>query len=323
LDADLDGGADILLAPASPAEAPGYFHNNHDGPETTFADLTEIAGVRVDSAYAITAISAVDIAGASDTPDGDEDLYIGRASSSNAFFYQNAQGGTDAPTNKWLKVKLDPDNRPHNGSAIGVTVKAQTTLAGSVELIQTQIVDGGRGVGGQGAAELTFGLSNTTDSVDLTITWPDGYTQTESVANANLNQTLVVVDEHPAGLLPSTISAYAVLQPQLKADWVFEWQTNYLCDPSLDRVEIDRGSKAPPSCNYDGTILYANSTSQNIVAEVVAIPNGRYLHRLTWRNRDCQGGCSYKIRVSSSVGTGAGMRQTSTDQPFSTPYCAN
>ncbi|RKZ11728.1 hypothetical protein DRQ53_15665, partial [bacterium] len=124
LDADLDGGADILLAPASPAEAPGYFHNNHDGPETTFADLTEIAGVRVDSAYAITAISAVDIAGASDTPDGDEDLYIGRASSSNAFFYQNAQGGTDAPTNKWLKVKLDPDNRPHNGSAIGVTVKA-------------------------------------------------------------------------------------------------------------------------------------------------------------------------------------------------------
>ncbi|RKZ12606.1 hypothetical protein DRQ53_14565, partial [bacterium] len=194
LDGDLDGSPDILLAPASPAQAPGYFRNTHDGTEPTFADYTRLAGVGVDSAYTITALTAADIAGASNTPDGDEDLYIGRASSSDAFFYQNAQGGTDAPTNKWLRVGLDPGDRPHNGSAIGVTVKAQTTLAGSVELIQTQIVDGGRGVGGQGAAELTFGLGNTTDSVDLTITWPDGYTQTESVANANLNQTLVVVD---------------------------------------------------------------------------------------------------------------------------------
>ncbi|RKZ15020.1 hypothetical protein DRQ53_10090, partial [bacterium] len=318
LDGDLDGSPDILLASASAARAPGYFRNMNDEAEPTFEDYTGFAGVGVDSAYAITALTAADIAGASDTPDGDEDLYIGRASSSDAFFYQNAQGGTDAPTNKWLKVKLDPDNRPHNGSAIGVTVKAQTTLAGSVELIQTQVVDGGRGVGGQGAAELTFGLRNTTDSVDLTITWPDGYVQTENVANGNLGTTITIEDDHTAGLDGSSPDAYVIINPSQDADWVFEWETDYLCDPSLDVVVIDGGGNRG-ACPAISTTLTA--ASNNVKIEMFALPGGGYLHRLTWEDQSCNTPCNYDFTASSSVASG--VTGTSGWNTLSIAACAN
>ena len=186
LDGDLDGAADIVLAPASTSKAPGYFRNNHDDTEPSFSNYWRLAGVDTDASYTMTAISAVDLAGAANTPDGDEDLYIGRASSSGAFFYQNTQGGTDTPSNKWLKVKLDPGTRLNNAACIGTKVKAQTTLPGSEVLVQTQIVDGGRGVGGQGTPELTFGLRDTTNDVTLTVTWPDGSEQNETVLYSGL-----------------------------------------------------------------------------------------------------------------------------------------
>lgn len=216
-------------------------------------------------------------------------------------------------------MKLDPDNRPHNGLAIGTTVKAETTLPGAVELVQTQVVDGGRGVGGQGVAELTFGLRNTADSVDLTVTWPDGYVQTETVSNGNLNSTITIQDDHTAGLDGSSVGAYVLMNPSQNADWVFEWETDYLCDPSLDVVVIDGGGGKGGACPVIDTTL--SSASSNVMIEMFALPGGGYLHRFTWQDRSCDTPCSYDYKVKSSVASG--VAQVSSWKTLSISACAN
>ena len=87
--------------------------------------------------------------------------------------------------NKWLKVRLLGNGTTVNRAAIGAQVRISL---GSTTLIRQ--VEGASGKGGQNEMTLHFGLGSRTTPVDLTITWPDGTTQT--VEDVALNQTLTV-----------------------------------------------------------------------------------------------------------------------------------
>ncbi|MDD4441738.1 MAG: FG-GAP-like repeat-containing protein [Kiritimatiellae bacterium] len=87
--------------------------------------------------------------------------------------------------NKWLKVRLLGNGTTVNRSAIG----AQARIALSNKTLVRQ-VEGASGKASQNEMTLHFGLGSRTTPVDLTITWPDGTTQT--IEDVALNQTLTV-----------------------------------------------------------------------------------------------------------------------------------
>ena len=87
--------------------------------------------------------------------------------------------------NKWLKVRLLGNGTTVNRSAIG----AQARIALSNKTLIRQ-VEGASGKASQNELTLHFGLGARTTPVDLTVTWPDGTTQT--VEDVALNQTLTV-----------------------------------------------------------------------------------------------------------------------------------
>lgn len=318
-DLDLDGNADALFAPSSFANRPYVFRNQGDGTTPTFSDLSESIDMSTGSSSDIRAVTTVDIAGASNTPDGDEDIYLGRPESTDAYFYQNAIGGIDAPANKWLKIRLSNDGRPGNRFGIGSAVTVSTTLPSSDTLEQTQIVDGGSGAGSQRARELVFGLADADDDVYVSVTWPDGYVQSDTVSAASLDSMHTITNDHPVALEGSSPYAYAITGAGAAVDWVFEWETDYLSDPSLDKVVVSDGKTA--CSGYSGVVLTPGTT--DVYTKVFALPGGGYLHRLVWEDRGCLLGCKYKYTVSSAVSSNPSDRQSSSEKIFKISVCIN
>ena len=314
-DMDLDGGTDVLVARPTPAISPAVFRNNQDGSlgtASSFEDFTGMSGLA--SANEVRAIQAADIAGPSNSPDGDEDLYLGRPSSTQEFFFQNAPGDVDVPTNRWLKVELSSDHS-NNVDGIGATVHVQ---AGTLE--QTQIVDGGSGVGSQNPSTLVFGLGDTSSDAIVTVTWPDGYTQVSTVLNVNLDSTLPIADDHDPSLDASSVLARGVGYPGGGTDWVFEWDTDYICDPQLTQINI-RGTGGRFCTGPDfgsGTIVTAQTAEVSIQMEPK--PGGGYVHRLIWDNQPCGLACTYEYKVYSAVKSGVG-EWSPTWKQFSTSVC--
>lgn len=243
------------------------------------------------------ALAPADFAGSSGTPDGDLDLYLGRAASTESFFYQNARLGSDAPSHKWLKVKIASDDRPNNRGGIGCVVQVSTTLPGSLELVQTQVVDGGSGVGSQAAHELVFGLADAAGDVEVEVRWPDGSVQNvDTVPNGALPTTITVQDDHTVGLVTGSVGAYVIGASGGSYNWVFEWKTLRLTDPALDSVTITGGSSPCPT-----TGVTLTPGSNDVTHQVFPVTGGGYLHRLVWHDRTCAIGCQYSYTVSSSV----------------------
>ncbi len=322
LDSDLDGRADLLLAPAVAAVQPALYANTLQSGSTVFDDRSSIAGMATSAPEDFRAILAADLAGPSHTPDGDPDVFLGRANSSSAVFYQNQASGVDLPSNHWLEVGLSSD-RSNNSGGIGATV---TVESDGGALVQSQIVDGGSGAGSQSAPTLLFGLGTTTQDVTVRVIWPDGSQDSTVVAAGSLDAAVTVADSHPAGLVGSSITAFALAQPGGSSDWVFEWKSTFVCDPSQTIVTIksQSGRSCPtPAPSYPVTLT---GTDSDVDVQMFADPNGPgYIHRLIWQDRPCGSLCTYTYDVEIAVkpNPSAGDKQTSGDKQFSISTCIN
>ena len=311
-DVDLDGQSDVLLAPASPALAPGLFLN---GGNQTFTDASSVSGMATVAATGFRAVLATDIAGPNDTPDGDPDIYLGRHQSTGAVFFQNKASGTDVSSNHWLKIKLESDNS-NNKHGIGALVEVETDGGAT----HVQVVDGGSGVGSQSPRPLLFGLGATTSSATVRVTWPDASTDSLEVLSPGFDATYTITDGHDPGLRPSTIGAFAMGAPGGGADWVFQWETDYVCDPDSTKVSVNGGGGSRGLCpGYQDEVF--DRSDPNVTVMMLSKPEGGYIHRVIVEDEFCGEICSYDYKVHTKTASGNGG--WSGTKTLSTSACVN
>ena len=231
--------------------------------------------------------------------DGDLDLFLGHPSSSGEYFYRASNSGnlSDEPVNHSVSIKLvsdGPSNTaagPNNAAAIGASV-----IASYNGIEQVQQVDGGSGHGGQNDRILTFGLGDYAGSVSLTIKWPMGYTQYETVPadSIDIGRPVEYKDETPVTVISNSLQIDYVHQPSDgKLEWTLTWDTNYNSNPSLDAAEIMHTGWGAPWVVYPQT------------SQIVQLVGGGYRHTMVISDFDCAiGSYLFKVRSSTDAKTG-------------------
>jgi hypothetical protein len=240
--------------------------------------------------------------------DGDDDLLLGRQTSNGHFFYKAVHtGGQEAPVNDWAGMNLAPSGA-NNEACLG----AQVTLHVGAYL-QTQVVDGGSGRGGQGDRRLSWGLGDRTGLITATTVWPNGESQLDTLTR---NGFKTVIDKTSPKVAANTVDSHYVAKAGGKADWVFEWDTDHACRTALDQVTITDATN-PPECETLGTVVLTPSYPY-VVASVMPKAGGKYTHTMTWANMDCIPPCNYYYTVSSATDA---TRSTSAQHQIKIKVC--
>lgn len=290
LDHNLDGWQDILL-----------LSRNQDEPSRLFLAKPTQDGIEYventhNAALAHTSNGMGSLA-ADYTSDGDMDLFIGRPVASGEFFYKtDDQSGANSLGQRYVKVRLvSPTNDVVNRQAIGAAV---SVTAGS--LVQTQLVDGGSGRGGQRDRTLTFGLGDYTGPVSATIGWPGG-TQSEVdliVSGAGTAETVNIVSDAAPAI--SNVNVASLVVPGTTFfDWVFSWDTDVACKTANDVLTFDQQGINNPCWPGWTTVTPA---SPGITYTYAAKSGGGYTHTVRIDHEDCNLGCSFRYTVTSDSG---------------------
>ena len=276
IDHDLDGNTDFLLLPASGSDHPWLFTNKVVGSKHNFLD--ETGTVDLDDTGKIHGATAIDW-----NTDGDIDLYMGRPVVSGDFFYQATDvSGVDAPLNNWISINLvgtGANNESSVGALVTVSYDGKTPA---------QVVDGGSARGGQRGHDLIYGLGDWTGGVDVTVIWPNGFTQSDSFTVGQLGQVHQIGDMTDPGLDDSTVHCTKNMMPTGDIEWVFTWKTAYRSRAELDQVEISGPGFGNPS-TY-------NAAPNSIVKNT----DGTYSHTVSFVHA-CQPGNQFPYSVSSST----------------------
>lgn len=290
-DHDLDGHMDLLYSPMSSSDTPHLIQNISSPVGFECRDITSTSGLanvgRVDGVV----VSDFNSGGAN--TDGDLDLFLGRPESSGEYFFRASKSSdsSDSPVNHSVSVKLFSGG-PNNKAAIGARVVA--SYNGND---QVQQVDGGSGHGGQNDRILTFGLGDYDGSVDLTIKWPLGYTQYETVPadSVDTGRPVEYEDETPVTIVTNSLQVDYVHQPSDgKLEWTLIWDTNYNSKAILDAAEINGPGWENPWVVYPQT------------SQIVRLTGGGYRHTMVISDFDCAiGSYSFKVRSSTDATTGA------------------
>lgn len=293
-DQDLDGRMDLLLLPWREADAPWLFANRLVDGIVSMRDETDVVGLSV-AGRADGAVVA-DFTG-----DGDPELYLGRPSEADKCFYRSVRwDGSDAPAANWVGVRLDPNSGANNESGIGSTVTVTVGDPLAPVYKQAQIVDGGSGRGSQADGTLIFGLGELEGVVQAKVRWPGGYVQTQQLVVGTVNvisdltvPTMVILRNQ------SPVFTYEVIPGTELIDWIFTWQTEFSCDPSLDQVRVSCRPNQPSTCLCDERTLHVGD--ENVQARVWAKTNGRYEHSFRWSGVPCSASCSYNFTMGSAT----------------------
>jgi hypothetical protein len=156
-DADNDGWEDLFLATgqSTPLESNIFYSNNQNG---TFSDLTQSVGLT--DTNRTQAVAWLDF-----NKDGHLDLTYGRYNQN----YQLQKNLGD--NNNWLAFNL-MGGMSINRDAIGTKIEVEDSNG----LKQIRELRSGESRGSNNHLILHFGLGSS-QSVDITVTWPDGLTQ--------------------------------------------------------------------------------------------------------------------------------------------------
>lgn len=307
-DHNLDGRLDALVLPENASDHPWLLGNCLVNSGMIFADQSQTARLDVST-------GRVDGAVAADfNEDGDQDVYLGRArtTENRKYFYRAVQENeTDAPAYDWVGIRLQagPGN---NKAAVGTKVK----LVIGTSYQHMRQVDGGSGRGGQSDNLLMFGLGDMAGAVQAVVKWPGGFSQTVGLTR---NQITTIIDDTNPTVVGSSVTSTYTPKPGQKADWLFEWETQYNCAESLDKVMISDGSN-PPQCETFGSIVLQPG-SPGVVHSVRRKPGGGYVHSLKWTDVNCIPPCTYNYQVQSA--TDSQHQSTSAQKQIKIKICIN
>jgi hypothetical protein len=296
-DLDLDGMFDIMGAPDGSTDLPPVLINDLDDTDKLI-NMSGLYGMKAGAADGITASDF--------NADGDPDVYLGRIESTDAFFYEN-NANNDQDLN-WVTVTLSSESKANNASGIGAVVTVDDATNEYV-----QIVDGGSGRGGQQAGVLTYGLEDYAGAVEVTVKWPDGYTnQTQTLIDPT-GDSVSMVDDHNPILDNNSVTFHAIVRPDDTVDWLFSWKTQYSSTGSLDTVEI-----LTSGCSSTTVLTPATS---GVLHDITPLTDGKYLHELTWSDQSCSLGCTITYQVGSEVSTPDHDPVKSTVKTYKTKFC--
>ena len=292
LDHNLDGWQDVVLLSREQDSPSRVFL----GKATTSNGMEYVENTH-NAGFAHTSKGMGSLA-ADFTGDGDMDLFVGRPVASGEFFYKtDDQLGSNSLGQRYVKVRLispvaDNVNRQGIGAAVSVT-------AGN--LVQTQLVDGGSGRGGQRDRILTFGLGDYSGPVTASVRWPGGTVQSNVtlIASGGGSGEFINIISDAAPVI-SNVNVTTYLVPgSASLDWVFSWDTDVACLPEHDVLVFDQQNINIP-CWPGWTTVTPESGSELFSYEAKA--GGGYKHTIFIGNRECIYNCSFNYTVSSDSG---------------------
>lgn len=306
VDADLDGSLDLIAVPRATTDHRWLFWNRVFGGDRALLDQSAAVGF-TDSTGRIDGLTMADFNG-----DGDADIYFGRPKATGDVFYRARVATGDDPYANWVGVRMVAGGG-NNRSAIGAHVRF-SYFDGQQHFRQVQVVDGGSGKGGQADDVLICGLGAWNSTVAVQVTWPGGFVQT---TNVQPNTVTTIEDATVPGITTGKTAATHYPYPHGWADWEFTWETNFSCDPALDKVTVSNRPGQPSEC-LTGTIVLTPTTN-GVEHTVLAKAGGGYKHKLIWRDRQCIATCVHNYTVESA--TDATHKSTSPTRTLTVGVC--
>lgn len=297
LDCDLNGREDLLLVPHQPGQAVALFANSPPGGVGGFTDLGAQCGIDFGTGHGVVLHDF--------NADGDPDALLGRPAADQTFFYRNVNSiapDVDPVPKHSLRVRLVGNGCDNNRDGIGARVTFSFDAPGDApDILQVQMVDGGSGQGGQKARELHFATGNWGDAVQVTVKWPSGYEQTQSLASVLGGATYTISEPgYGPAIDARSVTAWYIAEPAEQATWKFKWRTTEWTNPDLDRVVVRDVQGTPPQCEV-GTLEFKPSQyGVSAALEPATPPQVGYWHTLTVEGMPCTAVCSYKYDVFST-----------------------
>jgi hypothetical protein len=291
LDHNLDGWPDILLLSGVAEHASRLFLGRSTVDGVEFVEGTHNAGLAHTS-------SGMGVLAADFTADGDADVFVGRRLVDGQYFYKtDGQSGANSLDRRYVKVRLvSPTTNNVNRQGIGAVV---SVTAGG--MVQSQIVDGGSGRGGQSDRTLTFGLGDYAGQVTATVRWPGGVEQSdvELVASgAGAIETVNVISD--AAPVVSNVNVATYIVPGISFyDWEFSWDTDVACRAAGDVVTFIQDEEENPC--WPGWVTVSPSIP-GVVYTYAAKAGGGYTHKLRVNHEPCNLGCSFHYTATSDTG---------------------
>jgi len=326
IDYDYDGSVELITLPNSGSQETVVSRVTPAG-VGSFAINSLVGSEQLQKSGPIDYLLAEDLAGADGQRDGDLDFLLGKempasGPSPGDLFMQNFCAEPDtvveniqylidkAPKNNWVGVYL-VGNGGNNIAGIGARVDCTYDDPVLNQVTQTQWVDGGSMRGSQRSQVLRFGLGEFDDIVTITVTWPDGGTQSQNFTA--LNEVHVIHDTTIPGLREATQHVSKALGLNLDMEWTFTWQTDYSSKRSLSGVEV--ATNDPYHCGLPSTstplFLTALDPDVDYRMEPILSQNGEiggYKHALVW-SFPCTAGCYVLYRMVAQ--TDGSPRETS------------
>jgi len=306
-DQDLDGRMDLLVTSESANEPPAVFRNTTAlGATVAFFNDTPHA-FQGDAGGAARGLVSLDW-----NRDGDQDLFVGRATSTDQFYYRTTRiDGTDHPDQDAISVRVASPQGVNNAAGIGARVSVGF---GTETLVKW--VDGGSSRGGQNDLVLTFPVDQSSGNVPVAIVWPNGWLQSAQVpVHTPGDAPQLVLDDTNPTVQDATVSAYAEYDPvEDLMTFVFTWSTEYGSDPAMDKVTF---GSVPSQC--DPGLTQITPATSGATHTQTRLATGAYQHELRWTGWECVPNCTIPYTVTSGHRTG--ITSTSTQKTLKFRFC--